>query len=192
MQVVSFGPRGQAFAQPGPTALGAYRGGNPRPNGAIVRPIEERSPRWGWWFVGARLPGPLALAGRTPGPLGRKSQTVRITSILVFPPKTPDEPQIPGHLHEHGHFGHERCRNAHGQSAAAPPVRLHHFDRRPDTGECFDHEFPPSRWRRWKKRWWRRGGLRGSVLQRIVAHGVEQHTQRQFEHRRQRFWFGQQ
>ncbi len=90
--MLSFGPRGQEFSQPGPTALGTIRDGNSRPNGAIVRPIEERSPRWGWRFLGARFPGPLALAGRTHGPLGRKSKkygSLRFwcspqTPLLVF------------------------------------------------------------------------------------------------------------
>ena len=42
----SSGPTGHAFAKPGPTALGTVCEWKSRPNGANVRPTEERSPRW--------------------------------------------------------------------------------------------------------------------------------------------------
>ncbi len=56
-----FGPRGQAFAQPGPTALEAEHRGTTSPNGATVPQSDKRLPRWGessqgrWPWLGERL-----------------------------------------------------------------------------------------------------------------------------------------
>ena len=78
---LSFGPTGQQFAQPGPSALETARR-NRQPNGATVPQSDERLPRWGEYPNHKLLPGPLASLFHTT----RNSET----SPLGLPPRNAD------------------------------------------------------------------------------------------------------